>query len=97
MQPQPEQQQLQYNNAKNNTALLNGSEIVVMALGVFAISFLYIVHRWTAGNSENFYRQFIIMESALMFVYNVVCPIVYLSKKREVRKYMFEYLKDIIN
>ena len=96
MQPQPEQQ-LQYNNVKNNTALLNGSEIVVMALGVFIISFLYIVHRWTAGNSENFYQEFIIMESALMFVYNVVCPIIYLTKKKEVRKYMLEYLKGLIN
>ena len=90
-------QQLQYNNIKNNVALLNGSEMAVMVLFVFVISFLYILHRWTMGNTKNFYQQFIIMENALMFVYNVVFPTLYLIKKKDMRKYIWEYLNDLIH
>ena len=88
---------LQYNNIKNNIALLSGLEIAVVTGLCFLIVLVYIVHRWNNSNSENFYQQFLLKESIALFVYNILLPIGYLTKKKDLRKYIWEYIDDLIH
>ena len=81
---------------RDNIAILNGSEIVVMVLFVFVMCVLYIVHRWTSSGSKYFFQKFLIKEAALRFVWNVVVPIGYLIKKKDMRKCISDYIIYVI-
>ena len=88
---------LQYNNIKNNIALLNGLEIAFIVGLVLLIVIAFIVHRWNNSGSENFYQIYVLKESMIMFLYNVLLPICYLAKKKDLRKYIWEYIDDLIH
>ena len=88
---------LQYNNKNNNIALLNGLEIALIVGVILLIVLVYIVHRWNNSGSENFYQVYVLKESMIMFFYNVLLPICYLAKKKDLRKYIWEYIDDLIH
>ena len=88
---------LQYNNIKNNITLLNGLEIAFTVGLILLIVIAFIVHRWKNIGSENFYQVYVLKESIIMFFYNVGIPICYLAKKKELRKYIWEYTNELIH
>ena len=90
------EQTQQYNTNKNNVALLNGSEIVVMVSFSFVMCVSYIIHRWIITGTTYFYQDFLLKEAALTFVQNIVVPIGYLMKKKDVRKYVCDYIHYLI-
>ena len=67
-----------------------------MVLFAFVMCVSYIVHRWIITGTTYFYRDFLLKEAALRFVWNIVGPIGYLMKKKDVRKYVLDYIRYLI-
>ena len=86
------QGQTQFNTTKNNVALLSGSEIVFAVLFIFIVYILIIVHRWKITGANNFFQQFLLKETAMRFIWNIVLPIGYFIKKKDMRKYIRDYI-----
>ena len=72
------------------------SEIVVAILIAFFTCVLIIVHRWKNSDSKNFFQAFLLKEAALRFLWNVLLPIGYISKKKDMRKYVKDYICFLI-
>ena len=88
--------QLKFNTTKNNVAILNGSEIVVFVSFAFTACVLIIVHRWKITDSNHFFQEFLLKEVAMRFFWNVLLPIGYFSKKKDMRKYVWDYICYLI-
>ena len=82
------------NIVKNNIPLINGFEMVVIVGFVFAICIALLFVRRTTYNSKNFYKQFLLRELTLTSIYNIVIPVIYLTKKKKMRKCFWEYFTD---
>ena len=93
---QPSPGHLKYNSIKNNVPLLSGFEIAVLVGFILAMCVAFFFLNMTTNDTEHFYKQFVIKEFTLMSFYNIVCPVVYLIKKKKMRKYFWEYLTDVM-
>ena len=93
---QPEDGQLKFNNVKNNVPLLNGFEIVVLVGFIVTICAVLLILNLTTNSSKYFHQQFVYKEFAMMLFYNVIGPAIYLIKKKDLRKYVWEYVTDVM-
>ena len=82
------------NIVKNNIPLINGFEMAVIMGFVFAICIALLFVRRTTYDSKNFYKQFLLKELTLTSIYNIVIPVIYLTKKKRMRKCFWEYFTD---
>ena len=85
-----------YNSIKNNVSLLSGFEIAVLVGFILAMCGIIFLLNMTTNTTEHFYIQFVIKEFTLVSFYNIVCPVVYLIKKKKMRKYFWEYTTDVM-
>ena len=95
-QPQLHEGQLQFNNVKNNFPLLTGFQIALLVGFVLAGNVTFWFLEYAFNDSKYFYKQFLYKELTLIFVYNIVIPLIYLIKKKRMRKYFRKYLSDIM-
>ena len=93
---QPSPGHVKYNSIKNNVPLLSGFEIAVLVGFILAMCVAFMILNMTTNETEPFYKQFVIKEFALVSFYNIVCPVVYLIKKKKMRKYFWEYITDVM-
>ena len=88
--------QMQFNNAKNNFPLLTGFQIALLVGFVLAGNVTFWFLEFAFNDSKYFYKQFLFKELALIFIYNIVIPLIYLIKKKNMRKYFRKYVSDIM-
>ena len=93
---QPSQGQLQFNNVKNNSPLLGGFQTVLLVGLILAGSITFWVLEYTFSDSKYFYKQFMFKQSTLEFMYYIVVPLIYLIKKKKMRKYFWKYVSDVM-
>ena len=93
---QPHQGQLQLNNVKNNSPLLGGFQTVLLVglILVGTITFWFL--EYTFSDSKYFYKQFMFKHLTLVSIYNIVVPLIYLIKKKKMRKYFWKYVSDVM-
>ena len=89
---QPEDGQLKFNNVKNNVPLLNGFEIALSFGFMVVICAVLLILNMTTNCTKYFYQKFVYREFAMMFFYNIIYPVIYLIKKKDMRKYVWEYV-----
>ena len=89
---QPQEGQLPYNNVKNNVPLLNGFEIALSFGFMVVICAVLLILNMTTNCTKYFYQKFVYREFAMMFFYNIIYPVIYLIKKKDMRKYVWEYV-----
>ena len=93
---QPYQGQLQFNNVKNNSPLLGGFQTVLLVGLILAGNITFWFLEFTFNDSKHFYKQFLLKQFILIFIYNIVIPIIYLIKKKKMRKYFWKYASDVL-
>ena len=87
--------QLPFKNiVKNNIPLINGFEMAIIVGFVIAICITLLFLKRTTYDSKNFYKQFLLEELTLASIYNIVIPVIYLTKKKRMRKCFWEYFTD---
>ena len=92
---QPYEGKLPFKNiVRNNIPLFNGFEMAVMVGFVLAICITLLFLNMTTYDSKNFYKQFLFKEFTLISTYNIVMPVIYLTKKKKMRKYFWKYFTD---
>ena len=89
---QPYEGQLQFNNIKNNFPLLTGFQIALLVGFVFAGNMTFWFLDYTFNDSRYFYKQFLFKQFTLIFIYNIVIPLIYLIKKKKMRKYVTDVM-----
>ena len=87
---------LQFNNAKNNFPLLTGFQIALLVGFVLAGNVTFWFLEYTFNDSNYFYKQFLFKELALIFIYNIFIPLIYLIKKKKMRNYFRNYVSDVM-
>ena len=85
-----------YNSIKNNVSLLSGFEIAVLVGFIMAMCAIIFFLNMTTNDTKHFYKQFVIREFFFISFYNIVCPAVYLTKKKKMRKCFWEYITDVM-
>ena len=93
---QPYEGQLRLNNVKNNFPLLSGFQIALLVGFVLAGNITFWFLEFTFNDSKHFYKQFLLKQFILLFIYNIVIPISYLIKKKKMRKYFWKYVSDVL-
>ena len=88
---------LQFNNARNNFPLLTGFQIALLVGFVLAGNVTFWFLEYTFNDSKYFYKQFLYKEITFIFIYNIVIPLIYLIKKKKMRKYFWKYVTDVLN
>ena len=88
--------QLQFNNVKNNFPLLTGFQIALLVGFVLAGQVTFWLLEYTFNDSKYFYKQFMFKELIFIFIYNIVIPLIYLIKKKKMRKYFRIYVSDVM-
>ena len=86
--------QLQFNNMKNNLPLLTGFQIALLVGFVLSGNVTFRFLEYTFNDSKYFYKQFLFKEFTLISTYNIVMPVIYLTKKKKMRKYFWKYFTD---
>ena len=93
---QPYEGQMQFNNVKNNFPLLSGFQIALLVGFVIAGNVTFWFLDYAFNDSKYYYKQFMFKTITLIFIYNIVIPIIYLIKKKEMRKYWWKYVSDVM-
>ena len=93
---QPSPGHVKYNSIKNNVPLLSGFEIAVLVGFILAMVVIFFFLNMTTNDTKDFYKQFVIKEFTAVSFYNIVCPVVYLIKKKKMQKYFWEYIIDVM-
>ena len=88
--------QLQFNNVKNNFPLLSGFQTALLVGFVLVGNLTFWFLEYTFNDSRYFYKQFLYKELTIIFIYNILAPLIYLIKKKKMRKYFWKYVSDII-
>ena len=86
--------QMQFNNVKNNFPLLSRFQIALLVGFVLAGNVIFWFLDFAFNDSKYYYKQFMFKTLTLMFIYNIVIPIIYLIKKKKMRKYLWKYICD---
>ena len=82
-----------FNTIKNNTSLLNGSELTLIAGSPFLLAVVVLVIYWFGNDREmDFWSQYCIQENALLVIYKIVIPIIYLVKRKDFRIYILKII-----
>ena len=89
-------EQKKFNNLKNNFPLLSGFQIALLVGFVLAGNITFWFLEFTFNDSKHFYKQFLLKQCILLFIYNIVIPIIYLIKKKKMRKYFWKYVSDVL-
>ena len=92
---QPYAGQRQFNNVKNNVPLFNGFQIALLVGFIFASLITFWSLDYAFNDSKHFYKQFVFKDIFLVFVYNIIVPLIYLIKKKKMRKYFWKYISDV--
>ena len=87
--------QLQFNNVKNNFPLLSGFQTALLVGFVLVGNLTFWFLEYTFNDSRYFYKQFLYKELTIMFIYKILAPLIYLIKKKKMRKYFWKYVSDI--
>ena len=90
----PYEGQLQFNNVKNNFPLLSGFQTALLVGFVLVGNLTFWFLEYTFNDSRYFYKQFLYKELTIMFIYNILAPLIYLIKKKKMRKYLWKYVSD---
>ena len=78
-----------FNNVKNNVPLLNGFQIMLTVGIAFSIALVFIVHSFVIQDDINHpWINSIYLELVVNIIYKLVIPIIYLAKRRDVRKFI---------
>ena len=93
---QPYEGQMQFNNVKNNFPLLSGFQIALLVGFVLAGNVTFWFLDFAFNDSKYYYKQFMFKTLTLIFIYNIVIPIIYLIKKKKMRKYLWKYVCDVM-
>ena len=89
-------EQQKFNNVKNNFPLLNGFQIALLVGFVLAGNIIFWFLNYSFKDSKNFYKQFLLKQFALAFIFKILVPLIYLIKKKKMRKYLWKYVtKDL--
>ena len=91
-----EEGQLQFNNVKNNVPLFNGFQIALVVGFVLASMITFWSLDYAFNDSKHFYKQFVFKQFTLVYIYNIIIPLIYLTKKKKMRKYFWKYVSDVI-
>ena len=83
-------------NVKNNFPLLTGFQIALLVGFVLTGNVTFWFLEYTFNDSNYFYKQFLFKELALIFIYNIVIPLIYLIKKKKMRNYFRNYVSDVM-
>ena len=92
----PYEGQLQFNNVKNNFPLLSGFQTALLVGFVLVGNLTFWFLEYTFNHSRYFYKQFLYKELTIMFIYNILAPLIYLIKKKKMRKYFWKYVSDVM-
>ena len=92
----PYEGQLQFNNVRNNFPLLSGFQTLLLVGFVFVGNLTFWFLEYTFNDSKYFYKQFLYKELTIMFIYNILAPLIYLIKKKKMRKYLWKYVSDVM-
>ena len=92
---QPHEVQLKFNNLKNNVPIYNGLQLALLVGFILSSMIIFCFLDYAFNDSKHFYSQFVFKEFSLVFVYNIVFPLIYLIKKKKMRKYLWNYVTDL--
>ena len=84
------------NNVKNNVPLFNGFQIALVVGFVLASMITFWSLDYAFNDSKHFYKQFLFKTFTLVYIYNIVIPLIYLTKKKKMRKYFWKYVSDVM-
>ena len=93
---QPNQGQLQFNNLKNNFPLLGGFQTALLVGVILTGNITFWFLEYTFSDSKYFYKQFMLKHLTLVSIYNILVPLIYLIKKKKMRKYFWKYVSDVM-
>ena len=93
---QPNEGQMQFNNVKNNFPLLSGFQIALLVGFVLAGHIAFWFLDYAFNDSKYYYKQFLYKELTIIFIYNILAPLIYLIKKKKMRKYLWKYVSDVM-
>ena len=91
---QPYEGQMQFNNVKNNFPLLSGFQIALLVGFVLAGNVTFWFLDFAFNDSKYYYKQYMFKTLTLIFIHNIVIPIIYLIKKKKMRKHLWKYVCD---
>ena len=89
-------EQQQFNNVKSNFPLLSGFQIALLVGFVLAGHITFWFLDYTFNDSKYYYKQYIFKELALEFIYKILMPLIYLIKKKKMRKCIWQYVSDLM-
>ena len=87
-------EQQQFNNVKSNFPLLNGFQIALLVGFVLAGNIIFRFLNYTFKDSKHYYKQFLFKQFTLAFIFKIVFPLIYLIKKKKMRKYLWKYVTN---
>ena len=83
---QPNEGQLPtVNNVKNNVPLFNEFQIALVVGFSLASMITFLSLDYAFNDSKHFYNQFMFKEFSLVYVYNIVFPLIYLIRNKKMR------------
>ena len=91
---QPYEGQRQFNNVKNNFPLLSGFQIALLVGFVLVGNIIFWFLDFAFNDSKYYYKQYMFKTLTLIFIHNIVIPIIYLIKKKKMWKYLWKYVCD---
>ena len=86
---------LHLNNQKNNVPLFDGLQITIIVGFILASLITFWSLDYAFNDSKHFYNQFMFKEFSLVYVYNIVFPLIYLIRNKKMRKYFWKYVSDV--
>ena len=87
---------LHLNNQKNNVPLFNEFQIALVVGFSLASMITFLSLDYAFNDSKHFYKQFLFKQFTLVYIYNIIIPLIYLAKKKKMRKYFWKYVSDVM-
>ena len=87
-------EQQQFNNVKNNFPLFNGFQLALLVGFALAGNIIFWFLNRTFKDSKHYYKQFLFKQFTLAFICKIVVPLIYLIKKKKMRKYLWKYVTN---
>ena len=91
-----EGQLLSVNNVKNNVPIFNGFQIALVVGFVLANMITFWSLDYAFNDSKHFYKLYLFKQITMVFIYNIVIPLIYLILKKKMRKYFWKYVSDVM-
>ena len=84
------------NNVKNNVPIFNGFQIALVVGFVLASMITFWSLDYAFNDSKHFYKQFAFKQFTLVYIYNIIIPLIYLTIKKKMRKCFWKYVSDVM-